>query len=89
MYTVYILYSTRYDRYYIGQTNNLLIRLAQHNEGKSISTKHYRPWALVYREEYSNRGLAMGKEKYLKSLKSKKQLVKYIAGWRSSTSRGP
>ncbi|MFN3941656.1 MAG: GIY-YIG nuclease family protein [Flavobacterium sp.] len=32
-YFVYILHSPNYDKYYIGQTNNLEDRLKRHNEG--------------------------------------------------------
>lgn len=32
MYTVYVLYSIRYDKIYIGYTSNLKERLLQHNE---------------------------------------------------------
>ena len=84
MYITYILYSPGYDRYYIGQTNNIKIRLEQHNEGRLSWTKPYRPWILAYQEEFRTRSEAMRREKYLKSLKNKERIKQYIAGWRSS-----
>ena len=40
---VYILYSEKYDKYYIGQTDNIDARLHQHNTGKVSSAKYYIP----------------------------------------------
>ncbi len=67
MFTTYVLYSTGYDRIYIGQTNNLELRLKQHNKGLSKSTKHYRPWIVIYSENFNSRSEAMKREKELKS----------------------
>ena len=83
-YTTYILYSSCYNRYYIGHTNNLKFRLRQHNEYKSSWTKSYRPWIVIYQKNHKIRAAAMKEEKYLKSLKNKKRIEEYIAGWRSS-----
>ena len=43
------------------------MRIKTHNSGKVKSTKHYRPFKLVYREEVSSRVEAREREKYLKS----------------------
>jgi len=67
MFYVYVLYSAAYDRIYIGQTNNLSIRLEKHNSGKVKSTKPYCPWQLVHQESYASRAEAMQREKQLKS----------------------
>ncbi|MEP4852000.1 MAG: GIY-YIG nuclease family protein, partial [Flavobacteriaceae bacterium] len=42
-------------------------RLKWHNEGKTKSTKGYRPWILVYSEEIGSLEEALKKEKYYKS----------------------
>jgi hypothetical protein len=49
MYHVYILYSPSADKYYVGQTSDLDLRLQYHNElnPDSYTSKH-RPWELVY-----------------------------------------
>ena len=55
MYTVYIIQSEKMDRYYIGYTSNVTDRLIHHNSGATISTRPYRPWKLVYKEEYATK----------------------------------
>jgi putative endonuclease len=60
---LYILYSNSKDRYYIGQTDNLLMRLEYHNSGYVLSTKSGRPWILVFTRIFPDRSSAM-KEEY-------------------------
>ena len=68
MYTVYGLYSRVVDTCYVGYTSDLPSRLLSHNElGTSNWTKRYRPWELIYKEEYSTKRAAMQREKELKS----------------------
>ena len=66
---VYILKSTKDNKLYIGQTNNIEARLLRHNSGKVTATKNRRPLILIYKEDYASRAEAMRREKYLKSLK--------------------
>jgi putative endonuclease len=52
----------------VGYTSDLSSRLRFHNElGTSNWAKRYRPWELIYREEYSTKTAAMKREKELKS----------------------
>jgi len=60
---VYILYSETFQRYYIGQTNNLSDRIARHNAGYVSSTEPYRPWKIVFSCVKPNRTAAMELEK--------------------------
>ena len=53
-------------RHYIGITDNLAARLAAHNSGRVRSTKPYRPWRMVYTEEYASRTEARRRELFLK-----------------------
>jgi putative endonuclease len=78
-YAVYILHC-KDDSYYVGSTDNLLIRLNYHNKGKgSYWTKTRVPVKLVYYEVYDNRSLANRREKQIKSwTRIKKE--KLIAG---------
>ncbi len=48
MHYVYILYSLKADRYYIGETSNIEQRLQQHNEGVFIGsyTKISNDWTI-------------------------------------------
>ena len=66
-YYVYVLKSQSYGVLYIGHTNNLDIRLKEHNLGKSRYTKGRMPWDLLYKEEYNTRSEAMKREIFLKS----------------------
>ena len=68
MYTVYVLYCSLYNKIYIGCTGNLEARLLSHNElGKKGWTIKYRPWIVVYTEEYRSKTEALSREKELKT----------------------
>jgi len=66
----YILLSELNNRYYIGSTKDISRRLAQHNSGRSKSTKRYRLWRLVYSESFQTLAEARRREREIKSLKS-------------------
>ncbi len=72
MYTVYVLYSETYEKIYIGYTSDLENRLLSHNKlsNKGYTVK-YRPWKVVYTEEYSDKNDALKREKQLKSAKGR------------------
>jgi putative endonuclease len=67
-YTVYINYSEKFDKYYIGQTEDFESRLILHNSGLVKSTSPYVPWINVLLIEKSSRSEAMLLEKKLKNL---------------------
>ena len=64
---VYIIQSEKDKRFYVGMSENVEIRLNQHNSGKTKSTKGYKPWKLLFFEEFETRQEARKREKYLKS----------------------
>jgi len=70
-YYVYVLYSARDGRLYIGQTKDLSNRLEVHNSGKVKSTRRRRPLRLVHYEEYTSRDKAIARERELKSISSR------------------
>ncbi len=78
-YTVYVLKSINFDRYYTGMTADLERRLAEHNSGKTKSTKAYKPWKIVYKESFSSRSEARAHEKYLKSGSGREWIKKKMA----------
>jgi putative endonuclease len=80
MFTVYILYSKSRDQYYIGQTEDITRRLAQHNAGYSKTTKSGIPWELLYSEEYQSRAEAFRREQELKSKKSHDYIIRLLSG---------
>ena len=72
LYTVYILYSPRYNKIYIGYTSNLLERFKSHNIlSKKGYTIRYRPWMVIYCEYFSEKSAAMQRESDLKSGKGR------------------
>jgi putative endonuclease len=89
MFYLYILQSDSSGRYYIGQTDNLDRRLAEHNDllyTSSKTTKRFKgPWKLVYFEKYLNRSEAMARERQIKAWKSRKAIDELI---RKSLFRG-
>lgn len=64
---VYILYSYKDGKFYIGFTNNLKKRLTEHANGKVMSTKNRLPLKLIHYEYFINRKDAEAREKFLKS----------------------
>lgn len=67
MYFTYVLYSPKFDKFHKGQTEDLNIRLKQHNSGRVMSTKAYVPWEIAYYEEYGLRKEALQRERYFKT----------------------
>ena len=64
---VYILYSEKHRRSYVGQTNNVDSRLQQHNMGQVNSTKPFRPWVMIHHEVFNTRSEAMARERWYKT----------------------
>ena len=66
MHFIYIIKSKKNDSLYIGYTIDLIKRLEEHNNGKSISTKRYVPWVYIYTEGYFSEKDAKTREHNLK-----------------------
>jgi len=66
MYYVYILKLSN-NYYYIGSTGDLKQRLTDHQEGKNISTKPFRPVKLIYYCALPTKTQAIKFEMYLKT----------------------
>ena len=68
IYTVYVLYSVKFDKIYNGYTSDIEQRLLSHNK---LATKGYtikfRPWSILFTEQYESKPEAMKREKVLKS----------------------
>jgi putative endonuclease len=65
MHYVYVLKSPK--QFYVGFTNDLKKRVAEHNADKSFSTKNRGPWQLVYYEASASSVDARVRERYLKT----------------------
>ncbi len=79
-YFVYILHSASRDKYYIGTTDNVDLRLEQHNTGfykKGFTTKGI-PWVLMMSISCNSSKQAYQVERYIKSRKSVKYIQKLI-----------
>ena len=76
-YFVYILKSLRFNRFYIGQTNNIEHRLERHNAGFVKSTKGFAPFKIVGYLIKETRSEAMILERKLKNLNTE-DLEKFI-----------
>jgi putative endonuclease len=79
-YFIYILYSEKCDRYYVGQTEYLERRVEEHNTGKGGAySSSCLPWRLVYHESVYTRSDALKREKEIKGKKSRKYIEYLIS----------
>ena len=71
---LYILYSKSVDKFYIGETNNVINRLEIHNSHliKGAFTKIANDWEIKIVFECKNRNEALFLEKFIKRMKSRK-----------------
>ena len=78
-YWVYVLFSEKYNKIYIGYTSDLENRIISHNE---LATKgwtiKFRPWKLIYSEYFNDKLLAMKREKELKTYQGRCFIRKLI-----------
>lgn len=80
MYNVYILYSEKCQRHYIGYRQNTPARLERHNEGLVIATKNCRPYVLKAFKSFNTELEARKEELRLKKAKNSKYLNWLIDG---------
>ena len=81
MYYLYILYSESIDKYYVGETPDIDVRLSQHNHHhfKTNFTKAASDWKIVLKFECKNREEALFLEKFIKKMKSRVFVQKVIS----------
>ncbi|MBI2443635.1 MAG: GIY-YIG nuclease family protein [Candidatus Magasanikbacteria bacterium] len=77
-FTVYVLRSRKNGYRYVGQTDNMGRRLAEHNGGMTKSILFQIPFVIEYTEEYNSRIDAIRREKFLKSGKGREWLEKNV-----------
>ncbi|WP_111393284.1 GIY-YIG nuclease family protein [Algoriphagus aquaeductus] len=83
---VYILYSKKIDKYYVGACTDLDRRLYEHNLGHSKFTSTGVPWELVYKEEWVDLVSAKQRELKIKKMKSRAYIQDLIRKWRTELS---
>ena len=79
-YLVYILFSEKNGRYYIGQSADPQRRLEYHNTIKKGYTARFRPWKIVYTLACVTREEAKEIEKKIKRWKSRIMIERLIRG---------
>jgi putative endonuclease len=82
---VYILYSQRIARFYVGYTNDINRRIAEHNRIKGKYTDRGIPWQLAYTECFSSKEEAAKREAFIKAQKSKAYIENLIRCQETST----
>ncbi len=74
---VYVIRSlSNPTKLYVGQTQDVECRLAEHNARKSRYTQTFIPWEVIYTESFDDRMQARVREVYLKSTAGKTFLRK-------------
>ena len=76
---VYIIYSTKVNKFYVGACTNLERRLYEHNIGHSTFTSTGIPWELKYTEQYESLPDAKKREKEIKNKKSRIYIEQLIS----------
>ena len=75
MFYVYIIYISKLDKYYVGYTSNIELRIeSYHNQGRSTYTSKGIPWVLKYVEEFQTELDAIRREKAIKNTVMKELL---------------
>jgi putative endonuclease len=72
MFCVYAIQSYLNGRIYIGQTQDISIRLADHNAGRVVSNRQHRPWWLIKCVPCDTREAARWLEHELKSSRGRR-----------------
>jgi putative endonuclease len=66
MFVTYILFSAKINKFYTGQTSDLIRRLEEHNRGKTAFMSGGAPWELLFSKEFNTRQEAIQLEKIIK-----------------------
>lgn len=80
MHFVYILYSKKLNRYYIGETFDVATRLQRHNSDyyENKYTSKGQPWELFLKIDYQDKKQALKIEQHIKRMKSKNYIKNMI-----------
>jgi len=84
MFTVYVLHSHEFKKNYIGFTSDIEARLIAHNHTANKGwTSKFKPWKVIYSENFKTKAEAMNREKQLKSAKGREFIHKTILAQQS------
>jgi len=85
MYYVYVLKSLKDMAWYTGYTDDLRKRFNKHNKGLIASTRHRRPFQIIYYEACLNQQDATAREEFLKTGMGKRYLKNRLKRFLSLT----
>jgi putative endonuclease len=80
-YTVYILYSKKDKKLYVGCTSNIDNRKKRHDSGQVTATRYRRPLCLIHTETFEDKAAAFTRERFLKSLWGSREKEKIKVHW--------
>ena len=79
MFYVYVIQSINNpEHFYVGYTNDLKLRLAEHNSGKARYTNMYKPWRMKNYFAFLEQEKAENFEQYLKTHAGRKFQKRYL-----------
>ncbi|MFA7253150.1 MAG: GIY-YIG nuclease family protein [Patescibacteria group bacterium] len=81
MVIIYAIYNKSYEKFYIGQTEDLEERMAAHNDHRfpnCYTARFDGEWQLIYKEEVAARKEALIREKQLKSFRGREFIKSMI-----------
>ena len=79
MYHVYILLNEVKTRTYTGVSDNVEARLQEHNKGRVKSSRLYRPYRVIYTEEFETLSEARQRERFYKSTTGRRRLKEILS----------
>jgi putative endonuclease len=82
---VYVLESQKDKENYVGFTTDIRKRIEEHNKGLNFSTRPRRPFKLIYCELCTNENDARRRERYLKTTRGRRFLVKRLISYYASS----
>jgi putative endonuclease len=74
MHYVYVLYSKKLNKKYIGRTGNLKSRMEEHNNGKVPFTSRGLPWVFIHYQAFLYKDDAVAEELFLKTGKGRERI---------------
>ena len=78
-FVVYVLYSEKFQKIYVGISSDLINRFHSHNKFATKGfTLKFRPWVIAFVEFYQTKQEALKREKQLKSAQGRKYIHEKI-----------
>jgi putative endonuclease len=84
MYYIYVIWSDKLRKRYVGSCQNIEKRLKQHNTCKTPFTSRGIPWILLYKEAFKTKSEALKRKKFLKSGVGRKWLDEMFPHFKTS-----